>query len=44
MVVDADLHSDQETMLLNQESEQKNLWGINIYPDSFEKDEWIVEA
>ena len=32
MVVDADLHSDLEALLLENGSLQKNLWGINIYP------------
>ncbi len=33
MVVDAELHADQESLLLEQGSKQNNLWGINIYPD-----------
>lgn len=33
LVVDAELHSDEETYLLNNGSKQENLWGINIYPD-----------
>ena len=28
-----ELHADAEKMLLEQGSAQKNLWGINIYPD-----------
>jgi hypothetical protein len=32
MVVDAELHADQEKYLLEQGSNQNNLWGINIYP------------
>jgi hypothetical protein len=28
-----ELHSDQELVLLEQGSEQSNLWGINIYPE-----------
>ncbi len=32
MVVDAELHSDQEAFLLNHRSLQDNLWGINLYP------------
>ena len=40
MAVDADLHADEEQLLLENGSEQKNLWGINIYPEI--KDEnWI---
>lgn len=33
LVVDAELHSDQEAFLLELGSNQENLWGINIYPD-----------
>jgi len=33
MAVDADLHADEEALLLEKGSEQKNLWGINIYPE-----------
>ncbi len=36
MVVDADLHADQEKELLNNGSQQEYLWGINIYPDEIE--------
>lgn len=32
MVVDADMHADQELFLLEEEaSEQGNLWGINLF-------------
>jgi len=35
MVVDAELHADQEALLINDYgSKQKNLWGINIYPQA----------
>jgi len=33
MAVDAELHSDLEALLLEDGSEQKSLWGINLYPD-----------
>lgn len=33
MAVDADLHADQEALLLENGSLQKDLWGINIYPE-----------
>jgi hypothetical protein len=33
MSVDADLHADEEQLLLENGSEQKNLWGINLYPE-----------
>ncbi len=32
MVVDAEMHADQEEFLLEQGSEQQNLWGINFHP------------
>jgi len=33
IAVDAELHSDLEALLLNDGSKQKDLWGINFYPD-----------
>ncbi len=33
LVVDAELHSDEEAYLLQLGSKQENLWGINIYPE-----------
>jgi len=33
MIVDADLHADQEAELLADHSRQQDLWGINLYPD-----------
>jgi hypothetical protein len=33
MAVDADLHADEEALLLEKGSLQKNLWGINFYPE-----------
>lgn len=33
MAIDAELHADEETYLLENGSKQKNLWGINLYPD-----------
>ena len=35
-----ELHADEEAALLEDGSEQKNLWGINIYVDE-PKEEWI---
>ena len=32
-VSDAELHSDLEALLLESGSRQKDVWGINIYPD-----------
>ncbi|MBI2251520.1 MAG: hypothetical protein HYU63_01965 [Armatimonadetes bacterium] len=33
IAVDAELHSDEEALLLENGSEQRNLWGINLYPE-----------
>ncbi|MDO8602267.1 MAG: DUF5674 family protein [Candidatus Omnitrophota bacterium] len=33
IAVDAELHSDLEALLLVDGSKQKNLWGINFYPE-----------
>lgn len=40
MAVDADLHSDEEALLLEHGSMQADLWGINLYPDLPSAD-WI---
>ena len=32
LAVDAELHADLETLLLDNGSLQENIWGINIYP------------
>jgi len=33
LAVDAELPADLESMLLENGSEQENLWGFNLYPD-----------
>lgn len=33
MAVNAELHADEEAFLIENGSEQKNLWGINLYPE-----------
>lgn len=40
IAVDAELHSDLEALLLEAGSIQKNLWGINLYPE-IEGDDFI---
>ncbi len=40
MVVDAEMHSDQEAELIAGGSRQQDLWGINLYPD-LPEDAWI---
>ncbi len=36
MAAGAEMHVDEEQLLLENGSEQKNLWGINLYPDGKE--------
>ena len=38
MVIDAELHADEEALLIENGSAQGDLWGINLYPelDSFD--------
>lgn len=33
IALDAELHSDLEALLLREGSQQKDLWGINLYPE-----------
>ena len=40
MALGGELHSDEEALLLDDGSSQRNLWGINLYP-SAEEAEWI---
>lgn len=41
IVVDADMHADQEEFLLEQGSNQEYLWGINLHP--FEPEDKFIE-
>ena len=36
LAIDADLHADLESLLLESGSAQNSLWGINLYPDEAE--------
>jgi hypothetical protein len=40
MAIGGDLHSDEEAVRLEHGSEQRNLWGITLYPDK-PVEEWI---
>ena len=40
MAVGGDLHADDEALLLEHGSRQRDLWGINLYPDEDGPD-WI---
>ena len=41
LVVDAEMHADEEEYLLEAGSKQSDLWGINLYPEKFGTDEFI---
>lgn len=40
LAVGGELHADEEALLLEQGSDQEDLWGINIYPEMRGED-WI---
>ncbi len=40
LAIDAELHSDLEALLLDNGSQQQDLWGINFYP-FLEKDDFV---
>ena len=41
LVVDAEMHADEEQYLLEQGSKQEDLWGINLYPEQFGTDKFV---
>lgn len=41
IVVDAEMHADEEQYLLSQGSSQNDLWGINLYPAKYGSDDFI---
>jgi hypothetical protein len=41
LVVDAEMHADEEELLLDNGSRQENLWGVNLYPEQFGGDDFI---
>ena len=40
IAIGAELHADEEALLIESGSRQENLWGVNVYPD-LSGDEWI---
>jgi hypothetical protein len=40
MLLDAELHADQEAQLLDEGASQKDLWGINLYTE-IEGSDWL---
>jgi hypothetical protein len=41
LVVDAEMHADEEQFLLESNSTQEDLWGINLYPEKFGTDDFV---
>jgi len=41
LVVDANMHADEEAFLLEKGSRQEDLWGINFHPSKFGTEEFI---
>lgn len=40
LLLDAEMHADQEAVLLAEGAAQEDLWGINLYPELAEPD-WL---
>ena len=41
MVIDGELHSDEELLLTEGGSERQDVWGIILYPDFFETEKFV---
>jgi len=41
IAIGGELHADEEQVLLDAESEQRNLWGINLYPKKFGTEDFV---
>jgi hypothetical protein len=41
LVLDAEMHVDEEQVLLEQGSKQNDLWGINLHPDNFGQEDFV---
>jgi hypothetical protein len=41
LVINGELHADEEQVLLQTGSKQQNLWGINLYPNLFDQPDWL---
>jgi len=40
MAVGADMHADEEQLLIEHGSQQSDLWGLNLFPEK-PRDQWI---
>ena len=41
LVLDADMHADEEQLLIESGSKQEDLWGINLYPAKYGSDKFV---
>ena len=41
VVVDGELHADIEAFMLENGSQQSDIWGINLYPEKFGRDDFV---
>lgn len=41
MTIGAELHADEEAHMLESGSQQADLWGINLYPDSYGTEDFV---
>lgn len=41
MLVDAEMHADEEAALIEEGSRQEDLWGINLYPEFYGSDDFV---
>lgn len=41
MAIGAELHADEEALLLDDGAVQADLWGINLYPESFGQPDFV---
>ena len=41
LALDAEMHVDLEKELLEKGSKQNNLWGINLYPEFFDSEDFV---
>lgn len=41
LVLDAEMHVDEEQFLLEQGSKQNDLWGVNLHPGNFGREDFV---
>lgn len=41
MAIGGGLHVDEQAVLLNAGSRQRDVWGINLYPDQYGSSDWL---